>query len=175
MARREKSLGFRFMCLFFAFRDLVNPPKKALRKVKITPMNRVLDFGCGTGSYSIAAAEMVGKTGRVYALDVSPLALQRTKSIASKRKLTNIETIQSNCRTGLENNEIDVVLLYDTFHDLTDPDGVLQEIHRVLKPEGILSFSDHHMKEEQVVSALTKQKLFKLSERKKKLYEFTKI
>ncbi|MDI6886277.1 MAG: methyltransferase domain-containing protein [archaeon] len=51
--------------------------------------------------------------------------------------------------------EVDVVLLYDTFHTLGDPNGVLEELHRVLKPDGILSFSDHHMKENEIVSEVT--------------------
>lgn len=62
------------------------------------------------------------------------------------KKLANVETIHSDCKTGLPDNSVDAVLLYDTFHDLSDPDGVLEELHRVLKPDGILSFSDHHMK-----------------------------
>jgi ubiquinone/menaquinone biosynthesis C-methylase UbiE len=106
----------------------------------------VLDFGCGPGSYSIAAAEMVGRSGRVYALDINPLTIKEVQNIASKKKLLNIVTILSDCKTGLEDNRIDIVLLYDVFHHLNSPLDILVEINRVLKPEGILSFSDHHMK-----------------------------
>lgn len=54
-------------------------------------------------------------------------------------------------KSGLPDNSVDVVLLYDTFHDLSDPDGVLEELHRVLKLNGILSFTDHHMEEYEIV------------------------
>jgi ubiquinone/menaquinone biosynthesis C-methylase UbiE len=66
------------------------------------------------------------------------------------------------------------VLLYDTFHDLSDPDGVLTELHRVLKPNGILSFSDHHMKKNEITSRVTERGLFKLSKEGKRTFIFLK-
>ena len=119
-------------------------------------------------------AELVWPTGKVYALDVHPLAVQRIQSVAAKRKLTNIEIICSDCATGLEESSMDVVLLYDTFHHLSDPDIVLKELHRVLKPDGILSFSDHHMKEDKILSQVTDRGLFKLLRKDKKTYSFSK-
>jgi ubiquinone/menaquinone biosynthesis C-methylase UbiE len=86
----------------------------------------------------------------------------------------NVETILSDRKTGLPDNSLDVVLLYDTFHDLSDPNGVLKELHRVLKPKGILSFSDHHMKEDEIVSKITKNGWFKLLKKVKKTYSFQK-
>nr|MDO8089972.1 class I SAM-dependent methyltransferase [Candidatus Sigynarchaeota archaeon] len=111
----------------------------------------------------------------VYALDINPLAVRRVQSIASKRKLTNVETICSDCRTGLPDNSVDVVLLYDTFHLLNNPNEVLEELHRVLKPEGILSFSDHHMKESEILSRVTNRGLFRLWKKGKKTYSFLKV
>ena len=64
------------------------------------------------------------------------------------------------------------MLLYDTFHDLSRPDDVLQELHRVLKSGGTLSFSDHHMKDQEILARVTKTGLFKLSKKGKKTYSF---
>ena len=83
-----------------------------------------------------------------------------------------MEIILSDCATGLDDNVIDVVLLYDIYHDLSDSDGVLRELHRVLRPEGLLSFSDHHMKEDEILSSITETGLFTLSEKGKKTYSF---
>jgi ubiquinone/menaquinone biosynthesis C-methylase UbiE len=85
-----------------------------------------------------------------------------------------VEPILSDCQTGLTDNSLDVVLLYDIFHDLGDPNRILEELHRVLKPEGILSFSDHHMKENEIVSGVTNSGLFKLATRGKRTYTFSK-
>ena len=113
------------MSYAFKFRDFFLPRKYILEEVGIKSGFHVLDFGCGPGSYTAIVAELVGRTGKVYALDIHPLAIQRVQNISSKKKLTNITTICSDCLTDLENNSIDVVLLYDTFHHLSNPDSVL--------------------------------------------------
>jgi ubiquinone/menaquinone biosynthesis C-methylase UbiE len=74
----------------------------------------------------------------------------------------------------LPDSSIDVVLLYDTLHDLSQPNDLLQELHRILKPTGVLSFSDHHMKEADVLLKVTAGNLFKLSRRGQKTYSFEK-
>jgi ubiquinone/menaquinone biosynthesis C-methylase UbiE len=78
--------------------------------VGIKPGFHVLDYGCGPGSYIIPTAELVGKSGKIYAPDIHPLAIQMVQSIASKNQLKNVETILSDCKTGLPDNSIDVVL-----------------------------------------------------------------
>ena len=174
MDKPISNIHFKFMSFGFKFRDLLQPPKNKLNEIGIKPGFHILDYGCGPGSYSIAAAQLVGNSGKVYALDIHPLSIERIQDIASKKGITNIEPICSDCATGLEDGSIDIVLLYDTFHDLTDPDGVLKELHRILKPDSIVSFSDHHMKEDEIVSEITKKGLFKLSRKEKRSYIFLK-
>ncbi len=166
---------FKVLCFMYKSRDLFSPRKTILEEIEIRPGFRILDFGCGAGSYSIAAAKLVGTRGKVYALDIHPLAIRQVQKLASKRGLTNVETIQSDCATGLENESIDVVLLCDILHDLSEPDAVLKELHRVLKPNGTLSCNDHHLKEEEMVSKLTGGGLFGLSKKGKRIYNFTKL
>jgi len=165
---------FKLMSLTYKFRDFFLPRMNILKEVGIKPGSHVLDYGCGPGSYIIPLAELVGKSGKIYALDIHPLAIQMVQNIASKRQLTHVETISSDCKTGLPDNSVDVVLLYDTFHDLSDPNGVLEELHRVLKPNRIMSFSDHHMKENEIVSKVTNKGLFRLSRKGKRAYSFSK-
>jgi ubiquinone/menaquinone biosynthesis C-methylase UbiE len=165
---------FRFMSLAYKFRDYFKPREDVLREVGIGPGSRILDYGCGPGSYTIIAAELAGPAGKVYALDIHPLALQTVRDATSKRGLAKIETIQSDCATGLETGSIDVVLLFDIFHGLSDPNEVLGELHRVLRSEGILSVSDHHMKEHEIISRVTKTGLFKLSRKGKITLSFMK-
>ncbi len=80
----------------------------------------------------------------------------------------------SDCATGLKDNSMDVVLLADVFHGLDNPDAVLQELRRVLKPEGVLAFNDHHMKEDEIKDALTGKKLFRLRKKGKGIFCFVK-
>ena len=176
MDKPKSNFDFRFMSLGFRFRDFFSPRGDVLAEVGIELGFIILDYGCGPGSYSIVAAKLVGKSGKVYALDIHPLAVRRVQDIASKKSLTNVETILSDCKTGLPDNSVDVVLLYDTLHTLSDPDGVLKELHRVLKPDGVLSFNDHHIREEkEIMSKITATGLFRLLRRGKRVYNFQEV
>jgi len=174
MDKPEPNLHFRLMALTYKFRDLFLPRKNVLQEVGIKPGFYVLDYGCGPGSYVVPLAELVSLSGKVYALDIHPLAIQMVQNIASRKRLMNVETIRSDGGTGLLDNSLDVVLLYDTFHALSEPDAVLSELHRVLKPDGILSFTDHHLQEDEIIAKMTGGKLFRMSSKGKITYSFTK-
>ena len=174
MDRPMSNLGFKGMSFFFKLRDLVSPREKVLKEVGIEPGFLVLDYGCGPGGYIPAAAELVGESGKVYALDIQSLAVQHVQNIARKRELSNVETIHSDCKTGLPDNSVDVVLLYDVFHGLNDPQVILTELHRVLKENGTLSFSDHHLDEDTIISGVTSGQLFRLARKGERTYSFSK-
>jgi ubiquinone/menaquinone biosynthesis C-methylase UbiE len=162
------------MSLAFNIRDIFWPRRHVLQEVGIQPGFRVLDYGCGPGSYILPLAELVGHSGEIYALDIHPRAIEKVQRLASDRGLTNVKTIQSHCNTGLSDKSLDAILLYDTFHNLSEPDHVLGELHRILKPGGILSFSDHHMREQDILTKVTARKLFNLATKGRKTYTFLK-
>jgi SAM-dependent methyltransferase len=174
MYRRMSNRSFKVMTLGYKLRDLRLSRKKVLAEVDIKPGFSVLDYGCGPGGYIRPLAELVGEWGKVYALDIHPLAVGRVERIASRKHLANVETILSDCETGLDSASLDVVLLYDVFHHLGDREGVLQELHRVLRPGGILSFSDHHMKERDIVAGVTADGLFRPVRRGRRTYTFSR-
>lgn len=162
------------MSALFKVRDTILPRSKVLSEVGIEPGFTVLDYGCGPGGYIQPALDLVGPSGKYYALDRDPQAVRRVDKLSVSKGLTNVETIQSDRATGLPDASVDVVLLYDIFHMLDDPDGVLRELYRVLKPNGTLSISDHHMKEDGIVSGVTSGGLFELMNKGKKTYGFAK-
>ena len=174
MERSVTNRHFKFMSLSFKIRDLLLPRDHILNEVGIKPGFQVLDYGCGTGSYAVVASKMVGTSGTVYALDIHPLAIEYVKKRVSKEHLNNIRTVISGRDTGLPDNSMDIVLLYDIFHELGDPTSVLVELHRVLKTDGVLSFSDHHMKEKEILAGVTVTGLFKLATTGKRTYRFVK-
>ena len=175
MNKPKSNLGFRMMSLMFAFRDFRLPRMEILKEVGIRDGSQVLDFGCGPGGYVVPASTLVGQSGRVYALDIHPLAIRSVQRLVASKGLANVETILSDCQTGLPDASIDVALLYDTYHDLSEPERVLKELHRVLKPDGVLSFSDHHMKEEKIMAKVTSGSLFRLRNRGKRTFAFSRI
>lgn len=176
MAKVKSNADFRCMALVLGMRDFFRPRGEVLKEVGIKPGFYILEYGCGPGGYTIPAAQMVGEAGKIYALDMHPLAVQMVQSRAARKKLTNIETILSDGATGLSDHSLDAVLLYDVFHELAEPDKVLAELHRALKPGGILSFNDHHLKDEsEIIARITGKGLFQLSKKGKKVYNFHKL
>jgi len=168
------NIGFKLMSLMFKIRDRLQPRLEVLQEAGIESGFSVLDFGCGPGGYLMPLAELVGPSGKIYALDVHPLAIQEVKKKTLRYGFENIVTIESDCSTGLPDNSLDCVILYDVFHGLARPDDILQEIHSVLKHGGTLSFSDHHMKEAEVLARVTGAGMFRLVGKGRKTYSFAR-
>jgi len=167
--------GFKFMVRHFKQRDKKYPPRIKIEKTKIREGHIVLDYGCGPGSYSIEAAKAIGNTGKVYAADIHPLAIDEVEKRAKEAGIKNIKTILTDCDTKLDDNTIDVVLLLDIYHDLSNPDSILRELHRVLKENGYLTVDDHHLKDDEIKKKITSKGLFKFIERKEELFTFMRI
>jgi ubiquinone/menaquinone biosynthesis C-methylase UbiE len=145
------NLSFKFMSFYFRIRDFISSPIKILKEIGISPGLYVLDYGCGSGSYTIPAAQLVGPTGKVYAADIHALAIREVKKKANMRRRSNIHTILTDSNTNLPSASIDVVLLFYVLHDFEDPDIIIKELDRVLKPAGHLSVLDHKLDNDKVV------------------------
>ncbi len=175
MAGFLNQIEYHVTAVTFMVREIFLPPKKLLTETGIAKGFRVLDYGCGIGSHSVAAAKIVGSEGRVYATDISPTALRYVKKAIIKNRLENIEVIKTSCILNLPNDSMNVVLLYDVYHLLDKPQKVIGELHRVLKDDGILSFTDHHMKEEDIVLQLTMDCLLKFAYKGDRTHTFEKV
>jgi ubiquinone/menaquinone biosynthesis C-methylase UbiE len=173
--KSQSSLDFRFMSFFFKIRDFFKSPMKKVDKAEVKSGEFVLDYGCGPGSYTFAAAEKVGSQGKIFAADIHPLAIKKVKKKVLKKGLKNILVIETDCKTDIDDNFIDVIMCFDVLHDIKDKECILKEFHRVLKQDSRLSFDDHHMNENEIIKMITAQGLFQLVEKKEKFYIFSKI
>ncbi len=99
--------------------------------------------------------------GKVIAVDIKPLAIEMVKGKAARAGLTNIESILvDSYDTGIEKASVDMVLLIDTFHMISDFDALLREVHRILKPDGHLFMDPGHMKQSEAIKILNESGLF---------------
>lgn len=172
MDRPMPNMAFRFMSFFLGCRDLFIPPQTKLSGISIKPGHQILDFGCGPGAYSLKAAEMVGAKGKIYAMDIHPLAIKRVQTKAAHRGVQNIETIQSARDTGLAGGSIDIIFLFGVYHSLKNPEWVLEEFYRIIKKSGTLSVIDPHIKENELIAGITQSAQFKLMQTVKKVHLF---
>ncbi|MFC1863609.1 class I SAM-dependent methyltransferase [Thermodesulfobacteriota bacterium] len=176
MEKKTSNFAYKLMVnVGMPIRNLLMPPAKMLDEVDIKPGYKVLDYGCGPGTFTIMLTDKVGQGGIVYALDIHPLAIEMVEEKAQKKKLSNIKTILSSGSTSLPENSIDLIIFFDVFHDLDNQKEVLFELNRILKPDGNMCFSDHHIKEKEIVDCLTEDGLFMLKRKGKRTFDFGKI
>ncbi|MDD2730621.1 MAG: class I SAM-dependent methyltransferase [Candidatus Portnoybacteria bacterium] len=121
-------------------------PSKVLLQLNIEPGTNLADFGCGHGYFSIPAAKLTGDTGRVWAIDILPDALEAVRSRAQIEKLSNIETLRVNLENfgsaKISDNSIDMVLLHNILFQSRRKESILKEVKRVLRPGGSLDVID---------------------------------
>ncbi len=123
--------------------------KLVLREIGIKEGMTVLDFGSGSGVYTMISSKIVGIKGEVYALDSDKASLNKLSNELEASKIKNVKIIKGPKQIALpfEKEYFDFFLLYDVFHllDKDNRDTVLREAYRVLKREGILSYHATHI------------------------------
>ncbi|MHA1974755.1 MAG: class I SAM-dependent methyltransferase [Candidatus Hodarchaeales archaeon] len=131
-------------------------PYKALRNAGLKSGQRILEVGCGPGFFTIPAANIVGETGLVYALDIHPLAIEKIKEIMTKEKILNIKPILASAsEIGLEDGSVDLAFLFGIVHNIN---GffleVLDELHRIIRNDGTLSIKKSFRSKKKLVEAV---------------------
>jgi len=124
-----------------------------LKSIGVEAGQVILDYGCGAGHYTIPAAKIVGREGKVYAIDRDDDTLDRLMWAAESEGLKNIVPIETSeeSKIDLEDGSIDVVLLYDVLHfmDIDERRKLYSMVHRILKTGALLSvYPKHHKLDE---------------------------
>ncbi|MEA3560420.1 MAG: class I SAM-dependent methyltransferase [Candidatus Omnitrophota bacterium] len=129
---------------------------KFLKEIGVKKNQSLLDFGCGEGHYAIPASKIVGKSGKIYALDKDRNTLDTLKKLIKQDSIKNINLINENSKIPLEDNSVDAVLCYDIIHyvDKREREAVYKEIYRVLRKEGLFSVYPKHHKEDTPLNEL---------------------
>ena len=109
----------------------------------IKPGEHVIDMGCGGGIDSLIAAKMVGPTGKVIGVDMTPEMLERARAAAAKTGLTNVEFIDGVAESlPVPDGWADVVISNGVLNLLPDKVAGLKDMYRALKPTGRLQIAD---------------------------------
>jgi ubiquinone/menaquinone biosynthesis C-methylase UbiE len=117
-------------------RRWVQDPRKILGPYIKEGMT-VLDAGCGPGFFSIELAQMVGKSGRVIALDLQEGMLQKLGRKIQGTELEKRITLHKCEKDKLGVSEsVDFVLAFYMAHEIPNQEDFFNEIKSILKPNG---------------------------------------
>ena len=106
----------------------------------LTAETQWLDFGCGNGFYTLPMAKQVGPNGKVLAVDIQPEMIQMLKERAANAGIDNIEPILSTEKeTKLPENQVDLLILVDVYHEFSFPSQMLAGIRKSLKDDGVVA------------------------------------
>lgn len=152
---RIPNIAFRMMSASIRAHEFLTGRSRRIEKFGLMPGYTVIDYGCGPGRYVKRAVQLVGETGRVYAFDIHPLFEKRIERIIGKNDLSNVVPLLARGGVSpLPNDVADLIYALDMFHMVAEPKPFLQEIHRLLKPDGILIIDDGHQPREKTLRKL---------------------
>ena len=100
----------------------------------------VVDYGCGPGYFTMAAARLVGPRGRVWAVDLEPRMVELVRRSAAEAGLDNVAVVASDgTRADLADGIADYIICIQIMHYADGREGrvaVARDLHRLLKPDG---------------------------------------
>ncbi|NDF27723.1 MAG: precorrin-6Y C5,15-methyltransferase (decarboxylating) subunit CbiT, partial [Nitrosopumilaceae archaeon] len=74
-----------------------------ISKARLSADNTIYDIGCGSGSITVEAGIQIGKSGKIYAIDIDPRAIELTKKNLAKFGITNVELILADAKQKIPN------------------------------------------------------------------------
>jgi ubiquinone/menaquinone biosynthesis C-methylase UbiE len=107
--------------------------------------SNVADIGAGSGWFSVRAAARVGSSGRVYAEDINPAAIDYIRKRAAKENLSGIQAVLgSPDDPRLPANSIDAVLMLKAYHEIEHPEVLLANLKPALKSGAKIGIIDRN-------------------------------
>jgi len=124
-------------------RDVVRFKKEIVDALKLKKGQRIADVGAGTGLFIPPLANQVTSSGKVYAVDISPTFVKELRDLTQKEKLAQVEVVLGDLKkTNLKRNSVETILVVDTYHHFDDPQAMLLDFKKILRPKGRLVIVD---------------------------------
>ena len=133
-----------------AERDAEEDPDRAIAVLKIAKGSAVADVGAGSGYMTVKLAKKVGPQGRVYANDIQPAMLALLSRRLTRSRITNVVPVLGTQDDPKLPDMLDLVLMVDVYHELSQPQVMLRHIRAALKPDGRLVLLEYRKEDPDV-------------------------
>lgn len=119
-------------------------PIDVVRLIGVLPGMRVGEVGAGSGYFTFFLSERVGPSGVVYANDIKAESLDSLEANARKSALHNniITVLALDDDPVFPRRDLDMIVAYNSFHDIQDKPAWLKNAVSYLKPDGTLAIID---------------------------------
>jgi SAM-dependent methyltransferase len=118
-------------------------PDLLVNALRLAPGMNVADVGAGSGYLSKLIAPLIAP-GELFAVDVQPQMVELLKGLAAQPGTRNIVPILGSVDSvNLRKNSIDLAVMVDTYHELSQPYEIVQSIMSALKSGGRLVFVEY--------------------------------
>ena len=166
MTESISGINFRIMsALMWIAEFFTGYKKKKARKFGLEEGMTVVDYACGPGWFTMEYAKIVGSPGKVYAIDIHPLAVKAVEQKSAKLGLCNVEARQvRGYDSTLETGIADVVSALDVFFMIENPAAFLTELSRICKQDGVLILDDGHQSRKKTKEKLQQANLWEIIE-----------
>lgn len=156
----EAKAQLRFLEDFILFgnpdRERWEKIRENMQKLPIRPGDTIADVGAGPGYYSFKFADLVGKDGKIYAIETNPKHLDYLRKYVADNHIQNVEVVKSSFEgIGLAPDiRVDAVFICSLYHNVyaafTDKerDSFIASIRRALKPNGFFMIVDNDLVED---------------------------
>ena len=115
-----------------------------LRELQLKEGMTVCDMGCGNGFYSLKMAKQIGDDGRVLAVDIQRGMLRLLQARAERQGIETVEPILSTVSDPkLPENEVDLILCVDVYHEFSHPEHMLKAMRDSLSEDGVIALAEY--------------------------------
>ncbi|MFX1538714.1 MAG: class I SAM-dependent methyltransferase [Promethearchaeota archaeon] len=123
-------------------RKYLQKPKTLAERMQLEPSQTLIEVGPGKGNYTEYFSKIINP-GKLYAIDIQESVINQLKKKLEQKRLENIEPrVENVYNLPFEDESIDRIFMMACLPEIPDPIRALKECKRVLKDDGIISFSE---------------------------------
>ena len=119
-------------------------PFEVIEAMELKKGQTVVDLGVGSGFYARKIARVVGEKGVVFGVDIQPEMLEILSKLCEEEGINNVKPVMGTATsTNLEDGCADWIILVDVYHEFQEPEMMLEDMMRILKPGGKVALLEY--------------------------------